>query len=222
MTKRLSILCVLIIVQLGLTALVWMPDNSASKAGQPLLALTPSKVQTIKLVHRKEGKATKTENSLKLAKVDGKWQLGTKAKPPTNSNRVAQLLDKLDGLTTSMPVAVTEGAQKRFKVAQDDFAYRIDLTGADGKLQLYVGSAAGAGEAYVRKAGENAIYAVALPFRLLSTHTKYWKKPPVKATKSAKKGADKTAKTASGKDTNTATKPAEKVDNNTQKTKATP
>jgi hypothetical protein len=101
------------------------------------------------------------QKQIQLSKKDGQWQ--TPDGFPADQNKVTQLIDKLNGLKTALPVATSESAVKRFKVDEKDFIRHVTLQKGDQTLaSLYVGNGAGARQSYVRSAKETAIYGLAI------------------------------------------------------------
>ncbi len=172
MRKRLSLLWVLIVAQLVVVVLVWWPSQQGVAAGKPLLAVTPTAVTRITLSAGQKG----GKDAVTLAKKDGKtWQLpGDHGGFPANAGKVKHLLTKVASLQPGLPIAVTPDAAKRFHVAKSKFATRLVLTSDGSKFTLFVGDSAGANRLYVRKAGDNNIYAVNLPSWLVSTDVTSW------------------------------------------------
>jgi hypothetical protein len=73
--------------------------------------------------------------------------------------KVEDLLTKLGTIEKRIPVATSEAAIKRFKVAEDAYERRVTLEDADGVLgTIYLGDSPGFRRLFVRAEGEQAVY----------------------------------------------------------------
>lgn len=175
-TKRLTALWILLGIQILAAIWLWWPRQSGPATGQPWLSFSPQAVTRITLT---DG-STSRDQALVLEKQDGTWLLPNANDFPAATSRVKQLLDTLDGLKGTLPVAVTEDAAKRFHVAAGEFETRVTLGAGKKQLaQVYVGNAAGANRAYLRRAGSDVIEAHTLPSRLLSADADNWRDPQI-------------------------------------------
>ena len=96
-----------------------------------------------------------------LSKKDGKWL--TASGFPTEEGKVDTMLSKLVDLKFGLPVATSESALSRFKVAEKDFERHIQLKKADDTLaEIYIGSGAGARKSHVRNGSQDAVYTAAI------------------------------------------------------------
>ena len=96
-----------------------------------------------------------------LRRAGEDWVLPDAEDFPADGARVRRLLDDLAALDRGLPVATTADARQRFRVAEDDFERRIDLSAAGEVVgSLYLGSSSGAGSVHLRLAEESAIYDV--------------------------------------------------------------
>ncbi|MFD1217345.1 DUF4340 domain-containing protein [Microbulbifer celer] len=105
------------------------------------------------------------DNRVTLQKIDGQWQLPELHQLPVNSDKLASLLDKLTNLQSNWPVATSNSARERFEVAEDKFRKHLKLfAGEDNEptLELYLGTSPGFRKVHVRRADDDAIYAVEL------------------------------------------------------------
>jgi hypothetical protein len=167
MKRNLTLLSIVLALQLALAGLVWSTQAAPPAASHAPLLPDVDKATEITLVDPDDG-------SLTLRRVDGQWQLddGQKA----DADTVAQLLDRLAALKESFPVARTEDARARFKVADDHFRRKVILRDGDRPLAtLLVGSAPAMGESHVRLADTDPIYRVALPVYDLPVTADHWR-----------------------------------------------
>jgi hypothetical protein len=113
-----------------------------------------------------------------VSKVDDHWQLPDYHQLPASESKVVQTLDALAGKNSGWPVATTESGRKRFKVQDDNFQRKIVLGNADEALQtLYLGKSPGYRQVYVRRAGEDEVYAVKLDSYALTAENNKWLDP---------------------------------------------
>ncbi|MBB5211141.1 DUF4340 domain-containing protein [Microbulbifer hydrolyticus] len=100
-----------------------------------------------------------------LVKKDGQWQLPDLHDLPVDSDKLDTLLAKLTALKGNWPVATSNSARERFEVAEDKFRKHLKLYTTDGDTptaELLVGTSPGFRKVHVRRADDDAIYAVEL------------------------------------------------------------
>ena len=129
------------------------PGNLSSQG--PLLAFSPQAVRRLTI-------ASPTREVV-LERRDDHWQLPAVNGFPAADEKVTALLEKLARIQRRIPVATSEAAQTRFRVAEDRFERRLVLE--DGKQvlgTLYLGDSPGFRRLFVRVSGDSAIYEAAL------------------------------------------------------------
>jgi hypothetical protein len=96
-----------------------------------------------------------------LDKQDDQWRLPEFNDFPADQGNVKRLLERLAKLARGLPVATTQGAAKRFKVAEASFERKITLL-QDDKPQatLYVGTSPDFRKVHVRLLDESDIRSV--------------------------------------------------------------
>ncbi|MGR9053327.1 MAG: DUF4340 domain-containing protein [Gammaproteobacteria bacterium] len=103
------------------------------------------------------------EHEAVLAKKDGRWQLPELEQLPATASKVTDVLNKLAGFKPVWPVTATAASHNRFEVAEDKFQRRIRLyQGETLKAEIYLGTSPGFRKSHVRKAGDDAVYSIAL------------------------------------------------------------
>ncbi len=160
MTRLLKWLSVLLVVQSGLAISLWAVDRpvgAPDRAEGPLLSFDPRNVEVVEITGTGDNRVT-------LERQENGWALASANGFTASETRVTQLLETLSGLEApSVPTATSEGARARFRVADDDFQRRVELTLESGDTQtLYVGESAGRNRSQVRVAAEDAIWDVEL------------------------------------------------------------
>lgn len=94
-----------------------------------------------------------------VARTDTGWGIPALGDLPAAEHKVTELLSKLEGLEKGLPVATSEQALKRFKVAEDNFVRKLSLESGDGDLaSLYLGDSAGFRRLFVRADGDSSVY----------------------------------------------------------------
>lgn len=97
------------------------------------------------------------DSTVELNKKDGKWQ--TADGYPLEVGKMDSLMDKLAGLKFGLPVATSEAALKRFKVAENDFERHLRLkTSGETVAELYLGTGSGVRKSHLRTAQQEAVY----------------------------------------------------------------
>jgi hypothetical protein len=138
-------------------------------ADTPLLAVDPATVTAIDIANGDGSQTTR------LTRGDEGWVLSDLAGFPADSPRIDQLLQDLSQLKRPLPVATSEAAQKRFKVADDGFERRLTLHGQKGDIAtLLVGESPGFRRVFARLKGEPAVYDVRLALFDLSASSDDW------------------------------------------------
>ncbi|RBP32656.1 uncharacterized protein DUF4340 [Marinobacter pelagius] len=168
--KRLSLL---LIIQLVVTAWVWSAGSEATRDPSGPLVADLDGVTRITLTDPEEGNLTlaKTDNGWEIQGKDGEDIQAAKA-------RVERLIDRITQLRADFPVARSEQARERFKVAEDSFRRKVVLESqAKDTITLLIGTSPAMGESHARLVGDNAIYRVELPAYELPVDKERWKAP---------------------------------------------
>lgn len=154
MEKKIKWLGVLPVAQLVAVAAVGLRGSGI--VGQPavgsLLEFSADTVDKIEIT----GSDNKT---VTLGRMDDRWQLPSLEGLPAAPSKVDSLLSKLSSLEAGTPLATSDEARQRFKVAEDVFERRITLHSGDNKVPaLYLGTGAGRGDSHVRPEDKDAIH----------------------------------------------------------------
>ncbi|MCG6941603.1 MAG: DUF4340 domain-containing protein [Thiohalocapsa sp.] len=157
-----------LVVQLAL-ALMLGGGHSMAPAAQdePLLDLDLDKVAELDI-------ASGDGASLVLRRSGDAWVLPGLGDFPASDTRVQSLLDDLDGLKRPLPEATSADAQRRFKVADDNFERRLTLRGGGKQATLFVGDSPGFRRTFARVDGEDAVYDLRLGLFDLSDKADDW------------------------------------------------
>jgi len=118
----------------------------------PLLAFDSEQVTSLR-VRASEGE------QVRITKTQDGWIIPALKDLPAAEHKVTGLLAKLAGLQKGVPVATSEGALKRFKVAADAFERKLVLErGEAPPAILYLGDSPGFRRLFARAEGDRAIY----------------------------------------------------------------
>jgi len=157
MTKLNRILAIVLVGQLIVAALVFLPRtiNSGSQEAGPLFPdLEAGQVASLTIT---DDQGT----SVHLSKQGETWVFAEADDFPTKEGSVPDLLNKIVALQADRLVTETAGSHKRLKVANDEFERLVELGLEDGsQLRLYIGSSPSFGVSHVRVDGQDQVYLV--------------------------------------------------------------
>jgi len=146
------ILIALLVIQLLLMVAMYWPKAAAGQSELKLEGVTKDNITALHITDA-EGK------EIVLKKADEGWVLPEMGNYPVDESKVSPLLEKLDGFKTNRLVTRTKESHKQLQVADDDFARKLEITTADGKVHvLYLGASAGPGATHVRQGGDPEAY----------------------------------------------------------------
>lgn len=158
MENKIKWLSLLLVAQLVAVAAVGLGRSgiAGQPAAGPLLEFSAKAVDKIAITGSDSQAVT-------LERVEGRWQLPSLDGLPAAPSRVDSLLSNLAGLEADTPVATSDQARQRFKVAEDLFERRISLHSGGSELAtLYLGTGAGRGDSHVRPEGTDTIHVAEL------------------------------------------------------------
>jgi len=159
----------LLAVQVVLSALLWIVPNINDQHHQasPLFRLAQQDVD--KIIIEQNDKKIILENNKQ------QWQLADQAHLPADNNKITAILSKLAALKTSWPVATSESAQARFKVAENNNKRHVQLyRGTEMIADFYLGTTPGFHKNHLRRQGDRDIYALAVNLYDFSSNEDYW------------------------------------------------
>lgn len=147
------------------------PGLEAPVSRAPLFSFEPKQVARIRL----EGSGDTGSVTLER-KGEGKWVIGDLGDFPAAGARPEQLLQQLAGLMRPLPMATSEEARKRFKVADDGFGRRLTLEDGNGKVlaNLLIGDSPGYKRVFARPAGDPGVYDLSLAVSDVSSRRDDW------------------------------------------------
>lgn len=147
-------LLLLIQVLLVVGVYAYQQNSRATPTAVPLLPVSTNVIDRIEIAD--------ATTSVHLNKQANRWQL-TQSSLPVDNEKITALLEKLNGLRLTWPVANTASSHERFEVGEQKFQRKLRLYEGD-KLQaeFYLGSSPGFKKVHLRRAGDNQVYSVAL------------------------------------------------------------
>jgi len=153
MKRNILILSVILVIQVVLSVVVFLPrQNADSESGLLFPGLSVDEIVQL-TVTNSEGK------SLRLRRSDGGWVMPDADDYPASTEAVELVLDQVVALEAVPLVARTASSHTRLQVAGDDFLVRLDLeTRESGEYSLYLGSSPSYGMTHVRRGGDSAVY----------------------------------------------------------------
>jgi len=170
MTRLQKFLSVLLFVQLVVAAIVLWPDKLDAVAAGPLLGeIDQTEVASLTI-------ADDRDNSVTLSRNGSTWILSSGGDYPAQSSTVDTLVGKLLAVKDNRLVTRTSSSHSRLKVAEDDFARRIQVEMAGGSTQtIFLGTAPNARSIHVRLDGQDEVYLTGemTSYEANATHTSW-------------------------------------------------
>ena len=153
MNRGNQILAAILVVQIALAVLIFWPREASVAAGEPLFAGLEADQVARLAIQGGDGQ------EIQLAKDGDGWVLDDAGDFPVNPGAVPELLEKIIALQTGRLVAETRASHERLEVADDAYAYRVELELEDGTVHtLYLGSTPSYGAIHVRVEGQDPVY----------------------------------------------------------------
>lgn len=155
MRRIIGIFSVLAIIQVVLVVMTWTTGSQLKSytKGSNLLSFEITQVDSLLVKDN--------ENEVQLKKKGDKWVLADGF--PADKTKVDVLLKKLSGLKCGLPVATSDQALSRFKVAENSFTRYLRLqNGGSTVAELYLGTGAGARQSHVRNGEQSAVFTASL------------------------------------------------------------
>lgn len=168
-----ALLAIQLLVAVGLS-LSGGRTMAPSDAEATLFSFTPEQVRGIRV---SSGDGAET---LLLTRRDNAWVIAELADLPVQTPKVEQLLGDLAALRKPMPIATTEEARKRFKVADDAFERRLVIEGEGGPIaDLLVGDSPGFRRVFARPPEDPGVYDLRIALSDVSPQRDDWIEPGI-------------------------------------------
>ncbi|MDP1519413.1 DUF4340 domain-containing protein [Porticoccus litoralis] len=169
MTKMKTWLSALLVAQLALAiGFYWNTQQELQKSlPKPLVDISWKKVDRFVVGDGNQQVA--------LSYAKDSWLLSDLGMLPTVDGNAEQLLEKLQALQTSWPVASTQASHARFDVTEDKLQRFVAFYHGDELLgKLIVGSSPGLKKLHVRMDGQDNVYSVDLELVDMITASQAW------------------------------------------------
>ncbi|CAG8998590.1 MAG: hypothetical protein CENE_00541 [Candidatus Celerinatantimonas neptuna] len=170
MKKIIFILSSLLVIQFIITGVVFWHRNQLEQqqVAKVLFRFKPKQATEIVI----------SNNSAKvqLVRHNHQWILPKLDKLPADQTHISDLLSKLTSLKAAWPIADTQSAQKRFKVATGDYHRHILIKGVNGQIlaNVYLGNSPAFRQIHLRLSKHPSIYQVKLSAYQTSVSPKSW------------------------------------------------
>jgi len=139
MARQTNILILVLVLQLALAIGLMFTgtDSGAFVTKEKLLALKLDNIEKITIEQ-------KGSPALVMHKSGNEWLLPDYFDFPVAKDKLDSVTDKLFDTSVSWPVATTQAAAKRFKVAEDEFEKKLVISTQGGKSHtVYLGTSPG-------------------------------------------------------------------------------
>ena len=158
MARRNAILAAVLLLQLiWLGARAFQAPAPAAARGLLLAELVPAEVLRLEI---RTGSDAEQQVVIEREGKASAWQIPDLFDYAADGDKVDAALRDLAGLEIASVVSSTAHHHRDFKVAESEFERRIRLDMAGKRVELLFGSTGPAGTIHVRRAGEDAVYAV--------------------------------------------------------------
>jgi hypothetical protein len=148
---------IVLLAQLVLIAITWWPTDPAAHRTRPLLNLERDEITAIEIVRKPpEGDPVPVQ----LVREAGQWTVRSSAGYPASDDKVEKLLDQLLSIEVSGPVATQPSSHEAFKVSDEEYGRRVDVTAGSEHLSLLLGASTSK-SVNIRISGEPEVYHVA-------------------------------------------------------------
>jgi len=154
MTLR-KLLSALLLLQVGLVALAWWPEDRSALALRPLLEI--EKEEIVELLIARNPTEGEESDPLHLIRGEEGWALASAGGYPATAEKVDEVLDKLVGLEVRDPIATRSDSHNALDVGEKEYGRRVQLKTASGGVELVVGAAA-SNSVHVRLSDASEVY----------------------------------------------------------------
>lgn len=153
-SKLIPVLGGLLALQL-LLALALGLSNGASTEAEEQSALIPVDIATIDRIRIEDN----VNNAVTLQKSGDQWQVSAASAFPVDDERLQKLMEALSIERPGWPVATSDEAAKRFKVAPEAFERKLVLYKQEEAVaELFAGTAAAFRKSHVRLGSEDEVH----------------------------------------------------------------
>jgi hypothetical protein len=180
MSRYLKVLVILMLVQIIVAAIVYLPKSSVKQSAAALLAIDPAVISSIQL-------SDMQNNSLLLTRNGDDWFVDQQASSvPANSDQINTLIESITRLPTGQAISVSNESLQRFAVANDDYQWKIVINPQANQVStntssnvVYFGLVSGISKRYARRSIDSEVYALIFPTADKAINTRDWIKRDV-------------------------------------------
>ena len=123
--------------ELVLVVITWWPRDPAAHRTRPLLSLERDEITAIEIARRPpQGDPIPVQ----LAREGDHWLVRSSAGYPASDANVEKLLDQLLSIEVSGPVGTQPSSHEAFKVSDEGYGRRVDVTAGEEHLSLLFGA----------------------------------------------------------------------------------
>jgi hypothetical protein len=145
----------LLLLQVGLAALAWWPEDRSSLTPRSLLEIEIEEIVELRIA-RKPAEGLEAD-VLHLVRGENAWTLASAGDYPAAPDKVDELLDKLVSLEVQSPIATRSENHNALKVGDKEYGRRVEIGTASGSTELIIGAAA-SNSVHVRLADASEVY----------------------------------------------------------------
>ena len=169
MVNQFRNLSVLFVAQVILTFVLFLSDSDTGAyiQNEKLVDLQLDSLDRI-VIEQPE------DRPLVLEKQGGNWVLPDYFGFPASVEKITRTFGKLFDTKIGWPVATTDAAENRFKVAADQFERKLVFSSANVTETLYLGTSPGFKKIHARMDGSNTIYGIMFSAYQASIKTREW------------------------------------------------
>ena len=158
MNRSVSVLLLVLLIQCGITAILFWPDQRAANrpTNPPLTSFSSDEIDEIRI-------GDDFDNEVVLIRSAEQWLLPELEDLPADSAKVRSLLQRISGEQEAWPIAQSSAARQRFQVADYYYQRRLALFSAGQALDtLYLGTSPRFRKVHARNDRQDAIYSITL------------------------------------------------------------
>ena len=156
MTRSVTSLLLILLIQCGIITAVYWPDQALLE--QPthrhLLSLSPQDIDEVRI-------GDEYDNEAVLQKIGGHWVLPELEHLPADPHKINKLLAAITDQDNGWPIAQSVAARQRFQVADYHYQRSLALLSANEQLALvYLGTSPAFRKNHARQKGHDDIYSI--------------------------------------------------------------
>ena len=158
MKRLVGVLLLALLIQCGITAILFWPDQRAvNRPTNPTLtSFSSDEIDEIRI-------GDDFDNEVVLIRSSEQWLLPGLGDLPADSGKVRSLLQRISGEQGAWPIANSSAARQRFQVADYYYQRRLTLFSAGQALDtLYLGTSPRFRKVHARNDRQDAIYSIML------------------------------------------------------------